>query len=743
MKNRTGWYIKTAGKLVLIMLLGLCLFGMIKSSQKTIESYEYCEEYVMTEEVPILLDFCFFSEKEWKENLKEQNFGKVVTWDMIDWLLEQTGIAQYVTYTAENRKIPVQREEWNQIYLQMLDLLDDENKVQVVNEVVLEKTDKKVVGGKGEYESLTDISLVLPMSACQFYVYEGKIIGIRSLKSEEAKLLNVYIYEADGSQIKFLSGGREYALALALEQPEQVKNHVCDLLWQEGVIAKVQVKEDTIKGNLIAVDENKIEIEGYGEILRSENLPVYKTYGTVEEKELSDIVIANMKVEYVVAEDRVEAVLLLEPAKISRIRVLLLADDGGKYRQEVYICGSTEVKVSKKEESIKQPAGNILKAGDLLANLAENRVRLKAVDDGELFLCDENGNKVSKGYKGSLELYRYPEGYTVINQLSLEEYLCAVVPSEMPSSYEMEALKAQAICARSYAYIQLGRGDYAALGAHVDDSTNYQVYNKQDRDAKTTAAVWDTAGKVISYGGNTAEAYYFSTSAGITGAGDCWNLTADPAYGYLKSTLVKENGENSNLSGEEEFKNFIMQPDASAYEVHLPYYRWTATANYASEECQQKICDFLQARKTKTPADIQYVDSNGQSVEDIKAFGALQSIAVTNRSTCGAILQLTLSYEKGTMFVGNEYSIRAVLAAGLKVLTLADGSCKEGLALLPSAFCMLTPTENGDYSIYGGGYGHGIGMSQNGASAMAAAGKNCEEILGFFYQNIEITDISE
>lgn len=150
--------------------------------------------------------------------------------------------------------------------------------------------------------------------------------------------------------------------------------------------------------------------------------------------------------------------------------------------------------------------------------------------------------QASYGYKGSIELRRYPEGYVIVNELPIEEYLCAVVPSEMPAAYEVEALKAQAVCARSYAYIQLERGDYAAFGAHVDDSTNYQVYNKKEGDEKTSAAVLDTAGKVIHYQGKIAEAYYFSTSSGITGNGEAWNLAADSQYGYLRNTLVKEGG---------------------------------------------------------------------------------------------------------------------------------------------------------------------------------------------------------
>lgn len=60
--------------------------------------------------------------------------------------------------------------------------------------------------------------------------------------------------------------------------------HVCDLVWEDGAIARVLVKEDTIQGNLIAVNDTTIEIEGYGEISRSQDLPVYKAYGTIEQK---------------------------------------------------------------------------------------------------------------------------------------------------------------------------------------------------------------------------------------------------------------------------------------------------------------------------------------------------------------------------------------------------------------------------------------------------------------------------
>ena len=94
------------------------------------------------------------------------------------------------------------------------------------------------------------------------------------------------------------------------------------------------------------------------------------------------------------------------------------------------------------------------------------------------------------------------------------------------------------------------------------------------------------------------------------------------------------------------------------------------------------------------------------------------------------------------MILKNEYNIRAVLGAGCKSLTLKDGSVRDGVSLIPSAFAVISPSPEGEYHIRGGGYGHGIGMSQNGAGKMAELGKTYKEILEFFFQNVEILPVS-
>ena len=97
----------------------------------------------------------------------------------------------------------------------------------------------------------------------------------------------------------------------------------------------------------------------------------------------------------------------------------------------------------------------------------------------------------------------------MVNELPLEEYLFSVVPSEMPASYPLEALKAQAICARTYAYGHMLRAGYPRYGAHVDDSTSYQVYNNITEADSTTTAVKETYGQMIlTDEGTVANTYY-------------------------------------------------------------------------------------------------------------------------------------------------------------------------------------------------------------------------------------------
>lgn len=296
-------------------------------------------------------------------------------------------------------------------------------------------------------------------------------------------------------------------------------------------------------------------------------------------------------------------------------------------------------------------------------------------------------------YRGSFELFSTAEGIVLVNELPLEEYLYGVVPSEMPASYELEALKAQAVCARSYAYAQTQGMAYPEYEAHVDDSVSFQVYGNSKEQASANEAVDATRGKCMWYNDNIAKAYYYSTSCGKSAAVEAWGTNVNENNQYLQSIDICDEGGND-------------------YERNLAWYRWKAviprtTLNHLIE--------------LNTAAEI----------------GELQELKVTKTGAGGVVLQITAKGSKGSVTVDTENKIRRALGGSGYMIEKQDGTTVKSQGLLPSAF--FTIEKQGDnYVLNGGGYGHGIGMSQNGANEMAKAGKTYEEILKFFYKDIVI-----
>lgn len=296
-------------------------------------------------------------------------------------------------------------------------------------------------------------------------------------------------------------------------------------------------------------------------------------------------------------------------------------------------------------------------------------------------------------YRGTLELFQTAQGIVVINELPLEEYLYAVVPSEMPASYEEEALKVQAVCARSYAYCHMEGQAYPEYKANVDDSTAFQVYGNSEEQAKTIKAVDATKGEKLKYNGRVVKAYYFSTSCGKTTDVGAWGTQVTKENEYLKSTKVEENGE--------------------CYEKELPWFSWS--------------CDI----PAETLSDL-FGLNTGQNV------GSISEIEITKRGSGDVALEMRVSGSKGNAVIKTENKIRSALGGEGYEIRKQDGTTVSSSTLLPSGF--FTVEKKGNvFHIEGGGYGHGIGMSQNGANEMAKKGKDYKTILQMFYNGVEIT----
>lgn len=265
-------------------------------------------------------------------------------------------------------------------------------------------------------------------------------------------------------------------------------------------------------------------------------------------------------------------------------------------------------------------------------------------------------------------------------QVNLDEYLCNVVSAEMPADYDVQALEAQAIVARTYTIYKIlnKKHDNAdicdnsaccqAWISKEDRLSKWEEGKKNDNWQKICDAVNNTAGKIITYQNQPINAFFHSNSGGVTEIPI--NVWGGTGYPYLQSVQT---------SGEEEYKQY-------SSEVNLT---------------QQELINKLKEKYTDIVIDF-------SKDEDIK------------------ILEYTESKRVKTIKFGNHE------ISGVEARTI--------LGLKSTNFEIQKNEDNIKFIVKG--YGHGVGMSQTGADAMAKKGSNAEDIIKHFYTNIEIKDIN-
>ena len=402
-----------------------------------------------------------------------------------------------------------------------------------------------------------------------------------------------------------------------------------------------------------------------------------------------------------------------------------------------------------------------------------------AEDGGKISLLSVNRSQGTPAYRGSMEIRKTGQGFVVINELPVEEYLYGVVPSEMPVSYPMEALKAQAICARTYVYAHLESPGYGEYGAHVDDSTGYQVYNNTAEKEEAIQAVQETKGEVVRLNGELVDTYYYSTSCGFGADERVWNPGEEKKVSYLTAasiseTAMQQDQNSAEIPGTEKqeedsaeipgtgyftaqdmcrgdyFHEFLHNPPETDFERQEPWYRWSITVESIDAESLQKV---LKERQEAEPDRILVEKSsnagnaggNAEAAGEWEDIGRITDISIGKRGDGGIAESLVIKGEKKTVTVLSQYNIRAVLCAGGVTAVRQDGSKVELKMLLPSAFFEIESVKEGEnmigYKLYGGGYGHGAGMSQNAARHMAEKGYTTADILLFFYRDCKIENV--
>ncbi|PWJ37652.1 stage II sporulation protein D [Fibrobacter succinogenes subsp. elongatus] len=303
-------------------------------------------------------------------------------------------------------------------------------------------------------------------------------------------------------------------------------------------------------------------------------------------------------------------------------------------------------------------------ASDCIAIATDKAGLNKACYNGE-FIVTANGNKLN-----------------AINVINIEDYLRGVVPYEIGKLDEskFEALKAQAVAARTYAYKHYG--SRVAQGFDVYADTRDQVYKGlHSATALTDKAVRETDGVVMTYNGEFITAYYHSTCGGETEGVVTWGR---PDHPYLKNKPD-------------------LRPDGTPWCRESSYSEWTR------EFTEDELRDLFQINAKEAKANV-------------PSFSSIKSMHIQDTLKSGRIHTLVIETNNGS-FTAKADKIRWLF--------------KRGGTILPSSFFRIHKNGN-DWILKGKGFGHGVGLCQMGARARAQAGQSYIQILTHYYPGITL-----
>lgn len=287
-----------------------------------------------------------------------------------------------------------------------------------------------------------------------------------------------------------------------------------------------------------------------------------------------------------------------------------------------------------------------------------------------------------KTYRGNWAVLSTDSGLAIINSLPVEDYLKGVVPHEIGRLKQdgFEALKAQAVAARTYAYSHLDSRKSQGFDVYAD--TRDQVYDGiNGEDTLASEAILATNGLVLKHNGKLIEAYYHSTCGGKTASLEVWG---------------------------QENKGFLIPISDSA--SGKPFCEASRYMRWEEKFTMQELVSLLQRNALDARVDKPF------------SFSKIEQILITEKFEGGRVKRLVVFTDKGSFEVFGDRTRR---------LFARDGK------ILPSS--LFSISQSGDnFSITGSGFGHGIGMCQMGARARSSQGQKFDEILKAYYTDVVI-----
>jgi SpoIID/LytB domain protein len=316
-----------------------------------------------------------------------------------------------------------------------------------------------------------------------------------------------------------------------------------------------------------------------------------------------------------------------------------------------------------------------------------------------------------RNYGGTFTLQPNAYGnYTLVNKVDIETYLRGVVPHEIGSNVPMAAAEAQTIIARTYALRNTRR--FQADNYEMCATTHCQVYyGLTGTSPISDKAIAKTKGLVLTYKNELVDALYSSTTGGVTSYfEDVWNGENRP---YLKSVIdspqqVWNLGENT-LESEANFRKFITL-QKGFNETGRSLFRWNRKSSL--EDLTKDLQKYLEKRK-----------------HPLKDFNTIKEIKIIERSPSGRVIKLDVTTDLG-------------------LVSLAKNEVRSAFTPPKSTLFYLEPFYDKNkklagYAFIGGGFGHGVGLSQFGSYNLANLGWSAQKILEFYYPGTTLEPLNK
>lgn len=397
-------------------------------------------------------------------------------------------------------------------------------------------------------------------------------------------------------------------------------------------------------------------------------------------------------------------------------------------------------------------SGDIVKAESIIGLYVDNVLNMAFKNTLNIKSSDGFVSINNKKYRNTIQMtYKNNKLYTT-NCLDIEQYLYGVVPSEMPSSWHKEALKAQAVACRNYAHSN--KGTHSFEGFDVCDTVHCQVYNgvSSEKD-NTTTAVNETKGVLAYYNNEPINAVFSSSSGGYTDDSEnVWNekipylraVNDEFEEGYKQWTRTFTFDELSNLASIGEVTEITVENSAKTGRV---------TSIKLVGTNGQKVLEKEEIRSFFSKTSQGSLDSRNFKMAKGVVSGLTTSTSTSTKDDTSSQIYVVSSknsttIKKDDIFAidktnnkNNPSDIYAInqnqkITSVLQINNTTNNTNNNSVDF--TYISKLSKKDSSSITFIGKGWGHGVGMSQYGANSLAKKGYTYDNILKYYYTGIDV-----